>query len=126
MATHTHRVTRTANQALAEGHGVAHLAIVMCRCLNIPARCFTGYLGDIGESPPHAPGDFAVWMEEYPEHPCWAFDPRNTRARIGRILVDRGRDAFDVPLTQTFRLQQMTDMLVWSDRMWSTELPAQV
>jgi hypothetical protein len=29
----------------------AHLAITLCRCMNIPARYATGYLGDIGVSP---------------------------------------------------------------------------
>ncbi len=45
------RPTRTASEALEEGRGVcrdfAHLAIAFCRCMNIPARYCTGYLGDI-------------------------------------------------------------------------------
>src|SRR5262249_39648027 len=44
------KATRGAAQAFADGNGVcrdfAHLAITFCRCLNIPARYCTGYLGD--------------------------------------------------------------------------------
>ncbi len=50
------RRTRTAWEAYNEGVGVcrdyAHLAIALCRCMNIPARYCTGYLGDIGTPPP--------------------------------------------------------------------------
>ncbi|MEP6567955.1 MAG: transglutaminase family protein, partial [Mesorhizobium sp.] len=46
------RSTRTAAQAHEERVGVcrdfAHLAIALCRCMNIPARYVNGYLGDIG------------------------------------------------------------------------------
>jgi transglutaminase-like putative cysteine protease len=124
---HHARATRTASQAMAEGHGVcrdfAHLAIALCRCLNIPARYCTGYLGDIGEPPPHAPGDFAAWMEVYLEDRWWVMDPRNHSPRIGRMLVARGRDAADVPLTQTFGVHVMTDFRVWSDEATPDDLP---
>ncbi|HEY5411119.1 MAG TPA: transglutaminase family protein, partial [Caulobacteraceae bacterium] len=43
------RATRTAQEAHTEAVGVcrdfAHLAITLCRCMNIPARYCTGYLG---------------------------------------------------------------------------------
>src|ERR1700730_17690819 len=49
------RPTRTAREGHIEGRGVcrdfAHLAITFCRCMNIPARYCTCYLGDIGVSP---------------------------------------------------------------------------
>jgi hypothetical protein len=52
--------TRTASETLAGGKGVcrdfAHLAIALCRCMNIPARYCTGYLSEFGEPEPHAPG----------------------------------------------------------------------
>jgi transglutaminase-like putative cysteine protease len=38
----------------------AHLAITLCRCLNIPARYATGYLGDIGVPPVPDPMDFSA------------------------------------------------------------------
>ncbi len=100
------RPTRTAWEAYNEGVGVcrdfAHLAIALLRCLNIPARYCTGYISDIGLPPPHAPQDFAAWLEVFLGSSWQTYDPRNNDPRIGRILVARGRDAEDVPLTLTF------------------------
>ncbi|KYF60847.1 hypothetical protein BE11_35850 [Sorangium cellulosum] len=45
--------------------GMLRPAIALCRCMNIPARCCTGYLGDIGVPPPHGPMDFSGWFEAY-------------------------------------------------------------
>jgi len=116
---HFARNTRTASQALAEGVGVcrdfAHLAITLCRCMNIPARYCTGYLSDIGEPLPHPAGDFAAWMEVYLDGKWHVFDPRNNARRYARFLVARGRDAADVPLTQTFGLATMTGFEVWTE-----------
>jgi transglutaminase-like putative cysteine protease len=110
--------TRSASQALAEGKGVcrdfAHLAITFCRCMNIPARYCTGYLSDIGEAEPFPPSDFAAWMEVYLDSRWWVFDPRNNTPRKGRVLVARGRDATDVPLTQTFGAHLLTGFEVWT------------
>ncbi len=48
--------TKTAFDVHAEQRGVcrdyAHLAITLCRCMNIPARYCTGYLGDMGRRRP--------------------------------------------------------------------------
>ncbi|WP_094021763.1 transglutaminase-like domain-containing protein [Maliponia aquimaris] len=114
--------TRTASQTLAGRFGVCrdftHLAIAFCRCMNIPARYCTGYLSEIGEPEPHAPGDFAAWMEVFLDGRWWVFDPRNNRRRTGRILVARGRDAADVPLTQTFGPNVLTQFDVWT---WPAE-----
>ncbi|MDE1148708.1 MAG: transglutaminase family protein [Azospirillaceae bacterium] len=100
------RPTRTAAEAFQEKRGVcrdyAHLALTFCRCLNIPARYCTGYISDIGLPPPYAPQDYAAWIEVFLDGRWHTFDPRNNAPRIGRILVARGRDAADVPLTLTF------------------------
>ena len=120
---HHARATRTASQTLAERVGVCrdftHLAITFCRCMNIPARYCTGYISDIGEPEPYPPGDFAAWMEVYLGGAWRVFDPRNNTPRIGRILIARGRDAADVPLTQSFGLHTLTEFRVWTD-----EIPA--
>jgi len=111
--------TRNASQTLHERQGVcrdfAHLAITFCRCMNIPARYCTGYLSDIGEPEPYPPGDFAAWMEVFLGGQWWVFDPRNNTRRTARILVARGRDAADVPLTQTFGPNTLTAFRVWAD-----------
>ena len=99
------RPTRSAYEAHEERKGVcrdyAHLAIALCRCMNIPARYCTGYLGDIGV-PILDPMDFSAWFEAYLGGQWYAFDARNNIPRIGRILIARGRDATDVPITNAF------------------------
>lgn len=111
--------TRTAAQTFAEGRGVCrdftHLAVSFCRCMNIPTRYCTGYVSDIGQPPPESPNDFAAWMEVYLGDQWWVFDPRNNAPRIGRILVARGRDAADVPLTLTFGENTLVGFRVWTD-----------
>ena len=99
-------VTKTAFEAFKERTGVCrdytHLAVALCRCMNIPARYCTGYLGGIGIPPPYSAMDFAAWMEVYLGGRWYTFDPRNNVPRIGRVLIARGRDAADVAITTTF------------------------
>ncbi len=110
------RPTRTASEALAEGVGVcrdfSHLAIALCRCLNIPARYCNGYLGDIGVPSDPAPMDFNAWFEAFLGDRWFTFDPRHNRPRIGRILISRGRDAADVPMITTFGSHALTRFAV--------------
>ena len=100
------RSTRTALEAYEEGTGVCrdftHLAVALCRCMNIPARYVNGYLGDIGVLPDPAAMDFNAWFEAYLGGQWFTFDPRHNRRRIGRLPIARGRDACDVPMIQTF------------------------
>jgi transglutaminase-like putative cysteine protease len=79
----------------------AHLAIAFCRCMNIPARYCTGYMGDIGV-PVVDPMDFSAWFEVYLSGRWYTFDARNNIPRIGRILMGRGRDATDVAISTSF------------------------
>ena len=116
---HHANATRTASQSMAGQIGVcrdfAHLAITLCRCMNIPARYCTGYLSDIGEPEPFPPGDFAAWMEVYLGGAWRIFDPRNNKPKVGRILIAQGRDAADVPLTLSFGPNVLTGFQVWTD-----------
>lgn len=113
------RATKTALEAYNEGVGVcrdyAHLAITFCRCLNIPARYCTGYLGDIGVPPMDAPMDFSAWFEVYLGGRWHLFDPRNNVPRVGYILLAQGRDATDVPISNVFGPNQLTGFRVWTD-----------
>lgn len=113
------RPTRTAWEAYNECTGVcrdyAHLALAFCRCLNIPARYCTGYLGDIGVPPPDLPMDFAAWFEAYLGGRWYTFDPRNNTPRIGRVLIARGRDAADVAIATTFGPATLEGFQVWTD-----------
>ena len=100
------RATRTALEGWRERTGVCrdftHLAITLCRCMNIPARYCTGYLGDIGIPPVPYPMDFSAWFEVFLGGRWYTFDARHNTPRIGRVLMARGRDAGDVPLTMAF------------------------
>ena len=115
------RATRTALEAFNERVGVcrdyAHLAIAFCRCMNIPARYCTGYLGDIGQPPSSAPMDFAGWFEAYLDGKWYVFDPRNNSPRIGRVLIARGRDAVDVAISTTFGLNTLASFRVFYEEM---------
>jgi transglutaminase-like putative cysteine protease len=116
---HFARQTKTALEAYSERQGVcrdfAHLAITLLRCLNIPARYCTGYLGDIGVPLSDAPMDFAGWLEAYLGGAWHTFDPRNNQRRIGRILIARGRDAADVAISTTFGPNILQLFRVWAD-----------
>ncbi|HVJ53109.1 MAG TPA: transglutaminase family protein [Aliidongia sp.] len=100
------RPTKTAWEAYRERQGVcrdfAHLAVALCRALNIPARYCTGYISDVGLEPPFSPMDFAAWFEAYLGGRWQTFDPRNNAPRIGRVLMARGRDAADVAISNNF------------------------
>jgi transglutaminase-like putative cysteine protease len=112
--------TKSALGAYNEGRGVcrdyAHLAITLCRCMNIPARYCTGYLGDIGVPPVDAPMDFAGWFEAYLGGQWYTFDPRNNQPRIGRVLIARGRDAADVAINTTFGENTLDSFFVRTDQ----------
>ncbi len=100
------RPTRTAHEAFMERQGVcrdfAHLAVALCRCMNIPARYCTGYLGDIGVPASDDPMDFSAWFDVYLGGGWHTFDARHNRRRIGRLLMARGRDATDVAISTAF------------------------
>jgi transglutaminase-like putative cysteine protease len=112
------RATRTAWETFNEGVGVcrdyAHLAIAFCRCMNIPARYCTGYLGDIGVPPAAEPMDFSAWFEAYLDGRWYTFDARNNVPRIGRVLMAWGRDAADAALSTTFGPNTLTGFKVWT------------
>jgi len=118
------RFTRTAWEALQDRTGVcrdyAHLAVAFCRCLIVPARYCTGYLGDIGIPPPYGPMDFAAWFEAYLDGHWYTFDPRNNIPRIGRVLIARGRDAADVAITTTFGPNTLQHFIVRTDEVIET------
>ena len=113
------RPTRTAWEALEEGRGVCrdftHLAIAFCRCMNIPARYCTGYLGDIRVPPIPGPMDFSAWFEAYIGGRWYTFDARHNTPRIGRVLIARGRDATDVAISNTFGPNTLAGFTVWAD-----------
>ena len=92
-----------------------HLALTFCRCLAIPARYVTGYLGDIGVPFSSAPMDFSGWFEAYLDGRWYTFDARHNTPRIGRVVMARGRDAVDVALTTSFGPTTLEKFVVYTD-----------
>jgi transglutaminase-like putative cysteine protease len=119
------RASRTAWEAYCDRTGVCrdytHLAVAFCRCMNIPARYCTGYLGDIGVPVSDAPMDFAAWFEAYLGGAWHTFDARNNVPRIGRVLIARGRDAADVAITTTFGPNTLSSFTVVTEEVAAEE-----
>jgi len=115
----TARPTKTAWDAHEEREGVcrdfAHLAIALCRCMNIPARYCTGYMGDMDLPAIVGDMDFSAWFDAYLDGQWYTFDARHNRPRRGRILMARGRDATDAALTNSFGPVILTRFQVYTD-----------
>jgi transglutaminase-like putative cysteine protease len=120
---HHARSDRTAFEGHQERIGVcrdfAHLAVTLCRCMNIPARYCTGYLGDIGVPADPAPMDFSAWFEAYLDGRWYTFDARHNHPRIGRIVMARGRDAADVAISTNFGPVQLVKFSVLTEEVTS-------
>ncbi|TGD42169.1 transglutaminase family protein [Pseudotabrizicola sediminis] len=120
------RNNRTAFDAWQEGRGVcrdfAHLAITLCRAMNIPARYVNGQLGDFGIPYTADPMDYAAWMEVYLGGAWHTFDPRNNKRRIGRIVIAYGRDAVDVPMITSFGPHELRNFKVITDEVTDSNM----
>src|SRR4030081_1828845 len=124
------RPTRTAAEVAIQRRGVcrdfAHLAVTLCRCMNIPARYCTGYLGDIGVPAEPTPMDFSAWFEVYLEGRWFTFDARHNTPRIGRIVMARGRDSADVAISTNFGPVQLAKFSVVTTEVTAAPAQAQV
>jgi transglutaminase-like putative cysteine protease len=112
------RATKTAMDVFTERVGVCrdyqHLAVTLCRCMNLPARYVTGYIGDI-RVPFSGPGDFSAWYQVWLGGRWWDMDARHNYARTGRLLMATGRDAADVAITTSFGRADLTHFYVESN-----------
>lgn len=112
------RSTKTAMDVYTERIGVCrdfqHLAVTFTRCMNIPARYVTGYIGDI-RMPLSGPGDFSAWYQVFLDGRWVDLDARHNYPRLGRILMAIGRDAADVAITTSFGAAQLTSFYVESN-----------
>jgi transglutaminase-like putative cysteine protease len=93
----------------------AHLAIALCRCMNIPARYCTGHLGDIGVPVDVNPMDFSAWSEVILAGRWYTMEARHNHPRIGRIFMGRGRDAADVVMSTAFGIAGLVRFDVVTD-----------
>jgi transglutaminase-like putative cysteine protease len=123
------RPTKTAMDVFTERVGVCrdfqHLAITLTRCMNIPARYVTGYIGDI-RIPYTGPGDFSAWYQVWLGGKWWDIDARHNYARTGRILMATGRDAADVAITTSYGRADLTYFYVESNEIDADGRPVPV
>lgn len=88
----------------------SHLAIALCRSLNIPARLVVGYLYGL------EPMELHAWFEAFIAGRWYTFDATQEEVRGGYVVLGYGRDAADVavynqfgpavfPTTQNVRVQ---------------------
>ena len=108
----------SASEVVGRGFGVcrdfAHVAIALCRALNLPARYVTGHLPDIGCVDPGTPMDFHAYFEVYLEHHWRVFDARFNVPRVGRVKIAHGLDAVDASFSTVYGQAQLTFFQVWS------------
>jgi transglutaminase-like putative cysteine protease len=105
-----------AHNRVTFGYEHAHLAITLCRCMNIPARYVTGYMGDIG-IPVHGVMDFSAWFQVWLGGAWHTFDARHNMPRIGRLLMAIGRDATDVAIVTTFGSARLVEFTVITEEL---------
>ena len=105
---HTTAAT-TARDVLANRVGVcrdfAHVAITMCRSLNIPARLVVGYVG-FEEPPP----DFHAIFEVFLDGGWVLFDPTGLAPVENLVRIASGCDAKDVAFATIYGPARMTDI----------------
>ncbi len=105
----TSRPYGTTRDVLASRTGVcrdyAHVAIALCRALNIPARFVVGHV--IWDAPPP---DFHALFEAWLGGRWVMFDPTQMARTDDVIRIGTGHDAADLPFASIFGNAQMTRM----------------
>lgn len=85
---------------------LSHLAIALCRSINIPARFMVGYLHNL------EPMDLHAWFEAYLGGKWYTFDATQEITTGGRAVLAYGRDAADVATMTYFGDIQLDSMFV--------------
>jgi len=101
----THSAFDTVTGRVGVCRDFAHLAIALCRALNIPARFVTGY-ATFADPPP----DFHAVFEAYLGGRWHLFDPTGLALRADQVRIGTGRDAADVAFATIFGPVRMTYM----------------
>lgn len=100
----------SALDTLQQGEGVcrdlSHLAIALCRSLNIPARFVVGYLHNL------VPMDLHAWFQVYLGNQWYTFDATQNMANPHRMVLAYGRDAADVATATYFGDMKLIKMIV--------------
>ncbi|MBC7435895.1 MAG: lasso peptide biosynthesis protein [Bdellovibrionales bacterium] len=97
-------------QTLEDKAGVcrdfSHVAVSLCRALQIPARFVTGYLYELD------PMDMHAWIEAFVGGRWYTFDATQKTLRAGRVVVAYGRDAADVAFLSNYAPMEISVMNV--------------
>ena len=101
----------------------AHIAVMFCRALNIPARYVYGYLPAKQVLPNPDPMDFHAWFEVYLGGAWQTFDARHNQPRRGRVVIAYGRDAVDTAIMTSYGDSQLTGLTVWANVLPDLDLP---
>jgi transglutaminase-like putative cysteine protease len=102
----------------------AHIAVMLCRALSIPARYMCGYLPDIDVPVNPTPMDFHAWFEVFLDGSWHTFDARHNIPRLGRVVIGCGRDAVDVALVTSYGSSNLVTIKVWADEVKTTQAAA--
>ena len=104
----------SALDTLEAQHGVcrdlSHLAIALCRSINIPARFVVGYLYLLD------PMDLHAWFEAYLDDKWYTFDATQEVVTGGRVVLAYGRDAADVATATYFGDIRLENMNVYVEK----------
>lgn len=113
--------TTTGHDAYQNRRGVcrdfAHIGVMFCRALNLPARYVYGYLPDINVPLNPDPMDFHAWFEVYLAGAWRTFDARHNQPRTGRVVIAHGRDAVDTAILTSYGSSKLTGFTVWADEL---------
>jgi transglutaminase-like putative cysteine protease len=90
----------------------AHVGVMLCRSLLIPARMVVGYLHKLAP-----PMDQHAWFEAFVGGRWYTFDATQKEPRGGRIVIAYGRDAADVAITTPFGPIEVGGMKVTVERL---------
>jgi len=102
----------------------AHVAIALCRALDLPARYVAGHIPSINANQNDQDNDFGrdfhAYMEVYLGN-CWhTFDARHNRPLRGRIKIAHGLDAVDAAFATYYGNVDSVRFEVWSHAVCST------
>ena len=89
---------------------LSHLAISLCRSVNIPARFVVGYMYLL------YPMDLHAWFEAYLDGKWHTFDATQAVVTGGRVVLAYGRDAADVATATYFGDMQLQNMNVFVEK----------
>lgn len=105
--------TTTACDVLLQRAGVcrdyAHVAISLCRAMEIPARYVSGYAVNL------QPPDFHGFFEAYMDGRWFLFDATRLAPVGGLVRIGTGRDAADVAFATIRGQVQNGEMHVWAN-----------